>query len=237
MMNSSDEDNKKEDLSMPGIPGMPGMGGGMPRPNPFAGDDMDVDFRKPPKKETNVPDFLTRKTDDDNKEESSLPKIPDFETFKKQMEASAFGAFDDDDDVAVPPKKAEPVIPPVSKKDEVDDDDDDLGFDVDELVKKIDAKIAELEAEEKRNKEKEEAEKKAASIPSVTSTPMSTIERLPEEVIEREFDNKYEEKVEENYISKPIKPLGEEVKKPSNVNLNLDDDSEDDDFFDDFFDN
>ena len=237
MMNSSDEDNKKEDLSMPGIPGMPGMGGGMPRPNPFAGDDMDVDFRKPPKKETNVPDFLTRKTDDDNKEESSLPKIPDFETFKKQMEASAFGTFDDDDDVAVPPKKAEPVIPPVSKKDEVDDDDDDLGFDVDELVKKIDAKIAELEAEEKRNKEKEEAEKKAASIPSVTSTPMSTIERLPEEVIEREFDNKYEEKVEENYISKPIKPLGEEVKKPSNVNLNLDDDSEDDDFFDDFFDN
>ena len=237
MMNSSDEDNKKEDLSMPGIPGMPGMGGGMPRPNPFAGDDMDVDFRKPPKKETNVPDFLTRKTDDDNKEESSLPKIPDFETFKKQMEASAFGAFDDDDDVAVPPKKAEPVIPPAAKNDEVEDDDDDLGFDVDELVKKIDAKIAELEAEEKRNKEKEEAEKKAASIPSVTSTPMSTIERLPEEVIEREFDNKYEEKVEENYISKPIKPLGEEVKKPSNVNLNLDDDSEDDDFFDDFFDN
>ena len=237
MMNSSDEDNKKEDLSMPGIPGMPGMGGGMPRPNPFAGDDMNVDFRKPPKKETSVPDFLTRKTDDDNKEESSLPKIPDFETFKKQMEASAFGAFDDDDDVAVPPKKAEPVIPPAAKKDEVDDDDDDLGFDVDELVKKIDAKIAELEAEEKRNKEKEEAEKKAASIPSVTSTPMSTIERLPEEVIEREFDNKYEEKTEENYISKPIKPLGEEVKKPSNVNLNLDDDSEDDDFFDDFFDN
>lgn len=237
MMNSTDEDNKKEDLSMPGIPGMPGMGGGMPRPKPFAGDDSNDDFRKPANKDVAIPDFLTRKTNE-APEESSLPKIPDFETFKKQMEASAFGAFDDDEEV-VAPKKAAPVAPPVAKKDEVEDDDDDLGFDVDELVRKIDAKIAELEAEEKRNKEIEEVEKKAASIPSVTSTPLSTVEKYPEEIIEKEIDNtSYEEKVEENYISKPIRPVEDEVKKATAaVNLNLEDDSEDDDFFDDFFDN
>ena len=232
MMNSSDED-KKDDLSMPSIPGMPG--GGMPRPTPFGGDNIADEFRKNTKSEPAVPDFLTRKSNDTT-EDSSLPKIPDFETFKKQMEANAFGAFEDEEVVA--PKKAASVIPPVAKKDEVEDDDDDLGFDVDELVKKIDAKIAELEAEEKRNKEKAEAEKKAASIPSVTSTPLSTIEKLPEDIVEKEVNNtNYEEKVEENFISKPIKPV-EEVKKPtSTVSLNLEEDSEDDDFFDDFFDN
>ena len=238
MMNSSDEDNKKDDLSMPGIPGMPGMNGGMPKPNPFGGNDMPEEFRRPPKKDTNIPDFLTRKDNNDvEKESNSLPKIPDFETFKKQMEASAFGAFDDEDEGGVTPKKTETVLPPVSKKDEVEDDDD-LGFDVDELVKKIDAKIAELEAEEKRNKELEEAEKKSASIPSVTSTPLSTVDRLSTEVIEDEVVNtSYEEKVEENFISKPIEaPVAKAPVAPA-VNLNLEEDSEEDDFFDDFFDN
>ena len=239
MMNSSDEDNKKDDLSMPGIPGMPGMGGGMPRSNPFGGDDIPEEFRRSPKKETSIPDFLTRKdTNDNDKESGSLPKIPDFETFKKQMEASAFGAFDDDEDGGVAPKKTETVLPPVSKKDEVEDDDDDLGFDVDELVKKIDAKIAELEAEEKRNKELEEAEKNAASIPSVTSTPLSTVDRLSTEVVEDEIANtSYEEKVEENFISKPIEAPEAKAPVAPAVSLNLEEDSEEDDFFDDFFDN
>ena len=239
MMNSSDDNDKKDDLSMPGIPGMPGMGGGMPRSNPFGGDDLPEEFRRPPKKEANIPDFLTRKDNNDiGSESSSLPKIPDFETFKKQMEASAFGAFDDEDDGGVAPKKTETVLPPVSKKEEVEDDDDDLGFDVDELVKKIDAKIAELEAEEKRNKELEEAEKNASSIPSVTSTPLSTIDRLPSDIVEDEAVNtSYEEKVEENFISKPIEVPATKAPAAPAVSLNLEEDNEDDDFFDDFFDN
>ena len=234
MMNSTDEDNKKDDLSMPAIPGIP-------RPNPFGGDDLPEELRRPRERsEVNIPDFLTRKPVE-SKEESSLPKIPDFETFKKQMEANAFGAFEDEE--IVPPKKAEPVIAPAPSKnvvEEDDDDDDDLGFDVDELVKKIDAKIAELEAEEKRNKEKEEAEKKAASIPSVTSSPLSTIEKLPDDIIEEEYIPRFKENIEENFVSKPITPPVQERTvevKPTNVNINLDDDNEDDDFFDDFFDN
>ena len=234
MMNSTDEDNKKDDLSMPAIPGIP-------RPNPFGGDDLPEELRKPRERsEVNIPDFLTRKPVE-SKEGSSLPKIPDFETFKKQMEANAFGAFEDEE--IVPPKKAEPVVAPAPSKnvvEEDDDDDDDLGFDVDELVKKIDAKIAELEAEEKRNKEKEEAEKKAASIPSVTSSPLSTIEKLPDDIIEEEYIPRFKENIEENFVSKPITPPVQERTvevKPTNVNINLDDDSEDDDFFDDFFDN
>ena len=234
MMNSTDEDNKKDDLSMPAIPGIP-------RPNPFGGDDLPDELRRPRERsEVNIPDFLTRKPVE-SKEESSLPKIPDFETFKKQMEANAFGAFEDEE--IVPPKKAEPVVAPAPSKnvvEEDDDDDDDLGFDVDELVKKIDAKIAELEAEEKRNKEKEEAEKKAASIPSVTSSPLSTIEKLPDDIIEEEYIPRFKENIEENFVSKPITPPVQERTvevKPTNVNINLDDDNEDDDFFDDFFDN
>ena len=234
MMNSTDEDNKKDDLSMPAIPGIP-------RPNPFGGDDLPEELKRPRERsEVNIPDFLTRKPTE-SKEESSLPKIPDFETFKKQMEANAFGAFEDEE--IVPPKKAEPIVAPAPSKnivEEDDDDDDDLGFDVDELVKKIDAKIAELEAEEKRNKEKEEAEKKAASIPSVTSSPLSTIEKLPDDIIEEEYIPKFKENIEENFVSKPITPPVQERTvevKPTNVNINLDDDSEDDDFFDDFFDN
>ena len=231
MMNSTDEDNKKDDLSMPAIPGIP-------RPNPFGGDDLPEELRKPREKsEVNIPDFLTRKPVEP-KEESSLPKIPDFETFKKQMEANAFGAFEDEE--IVPPKKAEPVMAPAPSKNIVEEEDDDLGFDVDELVKKIDAKIAELEAEEKRNKEKEEAEKKAASIPSVTSSPLSTIEKLPDDIIEEEYIPRFKENIEENFVSKPITPPVQERTvevKPTNVNINLDDDNEDDDFFDDFFDN
>ena len=231
MMNSTDEDNKKDDLSMPAIPGIP-------RPNPFGGDDLPEELRKPRERsEVNIPDFLTRKPVE-SKEESSLPKIPDFETFKKQMEANAFGAFEDEE--IVPPKKAEPVMAPAPSKNIVDEEDDDLGFDVDELVKKIDAKIAELEAEEKRNKEKEEAEKKAASIPSVTSSPLSTTEKLPDDIIEEEYIPRFKENIEENFVSKPITPPVQERTvevKPTNVNINLDDDNEDDDFFDDFFDN
>ena len=101
-----------------------------------------------------VPDFLTRRPVMDEEK----PSIPDFETFRRQIE-----------------RHEEPARPvpatPTPKKEE----DDDLGFDVDELVRKIDAKIAELEAEEKREQEeknkeankevKEEPKKEVATKP------------------------------------------------------------------------
>jgi hypothetical protein len=238
MMNSNDEkDNDNDGLAMPGIPGMPMAG-------PFGGG-MSGDLRQPKSTSSNnIPDFLTRKNDDIVKEEN-LPKIPDFETFKKQMEASAFGVDDDVRPMTSEPKKSENIVLPSMVNDDVEDDDDDLGFDVDELVKKIDAKIAELEAEEKRNKELEEAKKNMPqqdTIPSVTSTPFNDLSSLGEEITFEVNNPKYEEI--EDFESQPIQPLGTDVpqevrtdNKPIQVNLNLEEESDDDDFFDDFFDN
>ena len=101
---------------------------------------------------------------------------------------------------------------------------DDLGFDVDELVRKIDAKIAELEEEERKNKaqeekisKKQETEEQKESIPFSPSEP----------VLQQE---------------KPL-PIAEEKKEPTtktpsnNLVLDDEDDDDDDEFFDDFFDN
>ena len=98
--------------------------------------------------------------------------------------------------------------------------DSDFNFDVDELVKKIDAKIAELEEEEKKNKGKEE--QKITPIPevSVPKTPVSAQESVQTPIPE----------VTE------LKPTPVVENKPVN-NLELSDDDSDDDFFDDFFDN
>lgn len=98
--------------------------------------------------------------------------------------------------------------------------DSDFNFDVDELVKKIDAKIAELEEEEKKNKGKEE--QKISPIPevSVPKTPVPTQEPVPTPIPE--------------VTELKTTPVVEN--KPVN-NLELSDDDSDDDFFDDFFDN
>ena len=92
---------------------------------------------------------------------------------------------------------------------------DDSPIDVDDLVKKIDAKIAELEKEEAEEKKKTESEKK-------------------EEILEPKEDKKEEKKEE-------IVESNKEEKKSKETNLDLDDndddDDDDDDFFDDFFDN
>ena len=83
-----------------------------------------------------IPDFLTRRS----AIEEERPSIPDFETFKRKVE---------EEDRTTKP------VPATNPKPE---EDDDLGFDVDELVRKIDAKIAELEAEEKREQEEKKKE-------------------------------------------------------------------------------
>ena len=153
-------------------------------------------------KEVEIPDFLKREKIEEKArtgKTTSRSMTPDFESFKREVqEEDLFNPF-----AATIKPTQKPVIP-----EDDDDDDDDIGFDVDELVKKIDAKIAELEEEERKSKEaKEEAPK--------VETP-----KLEEKVNSiNELTNKEE--------SKPVSPT-----------INLDEESEEDDnFFDDFFDN
>lgn len=82
-------------------------------------------------------------------------------------------------------------------------------FNVDELVKKIDAKIAELEEEERKNKKEQEEKKKSDNLEVIGDKESETLHSNIE--------------VDKN--------------KPTS-SLNLDDDDDDsDEFFDDFFDN
>ena len=99
---------------------------------------------------------------------------------------------------------------------------DDLGFDVDELVRKIDAKIAELEEEERKNKIQEEkvSNKDAAEVEKKVIAPSSS-----EPILQKEE------------MPLPIPKKKEETKEEPSNNLVLDDDEDDDEFFDDFFDN
>ncbi len=89
------------------------------------------------------------------------------------------------------------------------------GINVDELVKKIDAKIAELEEEERRNAEEEKNKSEIAAKPSSISNV--------------EVDN--------NKVIKDAIIDKEEHPSQDKVNLDLSDEDDDDDFFDDFFDN
>ncbi len=91
-------------------------------------------------------------------------------------------------------------------------------FDVDELVKKIDAKIAELEKEEAMNKQKQQ--QKLDAMKAVEPKPVKDVSPVKE------------------VVNSPIPEVSEmpKVEHPKKeVNLSLDDD-DDDDFFDDFFD-
>ncbi len=219
MMNAADEKDR-ENSSM----GM--MGGG----NPFA-DSLPPELRamrqnNRPSENSGIPDFLTRSN---NKvEERPSSNIPDFETFKKQIEKdnSPFNPFEST------PK----VSTEVSKPAKVEEDDD-LGFDVDELVKKIDAKIAELEAEEKKakeeeeNKAKEEEEKKAETVKKeVTAIPELAVNNTSNSI-----NDIYKETKE--VVTKPVSTTTTTTTTTKTTNLSLDDDGDDDDFFDDFFDN
>jgi type IV secretion system protein VirD4 len=118
------------------------------------------------------------------------------------LNVSRFGEFDK--------KEEKPQVPstlPIK-----DTQEDEIEFDVDELVKKIDAKIAELEREEELERQKSKALGGSSSAtvetvrrPVVVETPSVTIEK-------------------------------EEPKQTENIVLH-DIDEDDDDFFDDFFDN
>ena len=107
-----------------------------------------------------------------------------------------------------------PQKPVVNSKVEEDDDDNNVSFDVDELVRKIDAKIAELEEEEKQNKLKEKKEKASA------------VDENNDSVEKADSSSQDRKDVKEAQV----------VDTKSN-DLELDDDDDDDEFFDDFFDN
>ena len=84
------------------------------------------------------------------------------------------------------------------------------GFNVDELVRKIDAKIAEIEKEEEEVRKQQEdfVQKNNTVIPEKVEKSTPEIQTIPQ--------------------AKPAKP---------EVNIELNDDEDDEDFFDDFFDN
>ena len=189
MMNSSTDD-EKVDLPLPmGIPrNRPALSGSRP-------------MRK---EENDIPDFLRRLPKSEVKEADELPKFPDFETFRRQMEMG-------ENDFS---SHQNSVNSNISNSSE---DNDDLGFDVDELVKKIDAKIAEIEAEEKRNKEAMEMEKKEE-----LSSPLEGISNVDEKP-----HNSIQDLLNQSSNSK------KETIKEATIDL---DDDNDDDFFDDFFD-
>ena len=114
---------------------------------------------------------------------------------------------------------------PITKNDEykprvIDDNDDDVEFDVDELVRKIDAKIAELEKEEQEEREKSKTASKSTSTSTVSKPDIKpSVTRLDTE--------------EDNVLT-----TEEEKKEVKPTKIELDDEEEDDDdFFDDFFDN
>ena len=225
MMNAAD-DKDKENASM-------GMLGGA---NPFA-DSLPPELRAARQNNSaptgGIPDFLTRPNVPKKEEKPLSSGIPDFETFKKQMESGgSFNPFETK--MESPVKKPAPVPKP-------EPEDDDLGFDVDELVKKIDAKIAELEAEEKRAKDEEKKENVTpATTTTTTTTTKTTTVTAPVPAEVPDFSSKTSNSINDIYkeTKEVSKPVTVTTTTTQSTNLSLDDDSDsDDDFFDDFFDN
>ena len=108
------------------------------------------------------------------------------------------------------------MMPSASEK-ASSDKNDNLGFDVDELMKKIDAKIAALEEEEKQNASKE----KPIPIQNDSSVSQSKSVESNDDSPKSEIKSAQDKK---------------DQTTPINNNLVLDDE-DDDEFFDDFFDN
>ena len=113
------------------------------------------------------------------------------------------------------------------------------GLNVDDLIKKIDAKIAEIEAEEKKQQETKKVDVpiKETSIIEEEKKVVPDTKQLTVEDLLNKSDNKIEEKVVETKITETPsikveekKPIIHEEKVPT-IN-----DISDDQFFDDFFD-
>ena len=229
MMNSTDE--KGPDMgSIPSPFRMDNMPGALPPGFGGMGDSR------------GIPDFLTRMPE----REAKRP-LPSFEEFKNSMMQDMNrggmprpndmmkpmgGPIDDSispramSPFDIPPHDPLPMKPPMptpSSKDSGSDGDD-FDFDVTELMKKIDAKIAELEEEEKQ-KQKEEKKQQTDNI--VVKEEKKEV--TDADVIIPSSDN-VEKLSNDSEVSTSTAPA-----KPANT-IELDDDG-DDDFFDDFFDN
>lgn len=121
-------------------------------------------------------------------------------------------------------------------------------FDLDDMVRKIDMKIAEIEAEERRNKQEQEEKRKRGIDPyqdfsdsnsnRVESTQKQETppkkERLTIQKVEKPIDEHPVSKKEEKVTIHQENVPKEEPKPASNFVLS--DEEEDDNFFDDFFD-
>jgi len=111
-------------------------------------------------------------------------------------------------------------------------------FDVDELVKKIDAKIAELEEEERKEKEANAATNKNDSQ-EFLDVPEAKVDDVEEFV---PSGNQFYQSTDINQVSKPnydneYKKYEEELNKNEEIDiLEEDSNNSDDEFFDDFFD-
>ena len=171
-------------------------------------------------------EMMNQDSNSSNDSSEGPTKVPPMNPFEQRMKQS-MERKDVPKEVTIPKEREIPetkeIKPPVREEvnpfsngnipfkpkvaDPDDNDEKELEFDVDELVKKIDAKIAELEREEALERQKSKTRGPSSDKPTVVP--------------------KYTEE-------KPV--INEETKKPVDINLNeLEED--DDDFFDDFFDN
>ncbi|MBQ6477676.1 MAG: type IV secretory system conjugative DNA transfer family protein [Bacilli bacterium] len=101
-----------------------------------------------------------------------------------------------------------PTIKPMADKPKVTEDVP-MDFDVDELIKKIDAKLAELDKEEQEAKEKVES-------------------------VEKHTEDTHTENIDDAISN--ITHLDTEMNTTKDINIDDNDDDDDEDFFDDFFD-
>lgn len=159
------------------------------------------------------PSQTNRTTPPPSMPEFKEPNIPSYDPRKTMIEDKA--SLDTANDFL----RSEPSIPDVGSS---------FDFDVEDLVKKIDAKIAQLEEEERRNKEEQIAqEKEKQQIKPIDSLQSLSMDKV---------DNK--NKIEDKENVESLDTTKVEMPKPNmnNIDLNSDND-DDDDFFDDFFDN
>ncbi len=233
MMNAADHGETPVGLpgGIPGgIPGGHPLGAIKPEKMPIAIEaEDDLSPNKP-----HIPDFLTRKEAHKDLEEDifTAPKKPTFDDILAKSAPKKEHNLPDIEEALKKPILNEKDLKP----EPIEEEDDDLGFDVDELVKKIDAKIAELEEEEKKKEKEEKKEEiKEAQVAEPTITSSKPIENSINSIIE-EPEAKIDNQITslENRI-----PKLDETPVPSTPKVNLDlniDADDDDDFFDDFFD-
>ncbi len=174
-----------------------------------------------------VADFLTRPKMPFDKKEIDSKNEPNFLSPSKENFKPPYNQLSENP-MAPKPQSFEDLK---NKQKPIEND---FSFDVEDLVKKIDAKIAQLEEEERRNKEesnkKENDKQEIKAIDSLQSLPTTSAENTikePKELPTIDWDNL------PNSLKSTIPPSNIDI----NNNNGNDDDDDDDDFFDDFFDN